>query len=238
MSPRTRAFAAYRAAFGGHPSQLIYAPGRVNLIGEHTDYNDGFVFPCAIDRGTAVAVGSAPSGMIEVVSADYDETDRFDPAAPFDATPGWRIYVRAVAAVFRARGIAIGGLRIAIAGDVPQGAGLSSSASLGVALGGVIRDTLSALDGGSVLVGGLELRIAPLEPRLIGRIGERVGVCGSDALLRIFIETVSTRRSSLENSQETTKVRPSADQSAWLTPSQVAGVLLITFIVCASRKTI
>ena len=136
MSPRTRVLAAYRAAFGGHPSQLSYAPGRVNLIGEHTDYNDGFVFPCAIDRGTAVAVGSAPSGMIEVVSADYDETDRFDPRAPFDATAGWRAHVRAVAAVFRARGIAIGGLRIAIAGDVPQGAGLSSSASLGVALGG------------------------------------------------------------------------------------------------------
>ena len=136
MSPRTRVLAAYRAAFGGDPSQLSYAPGRVNLIGEHTDYNDGFVFPCAIDRGTAVAVGSAPSGMIEVVSADYDETDRFDPRAPFDATAGWRAHVRAVAAVFRTRGIAIGGLRIAIAGDVPQGAGLSSSASLGVALGG------------------------------------------------------------------------------------------------------
>ncbi len=135
MNPRDRAVAAYRDAFGQGPARLTYAPGRVNLIGEHTDYNDGFVFPCAIDRGTAVAVGPASDAMIEVVSADYGETDRFDPRAPFEAAPDWRMHVRAVAAVFRARGIAIAGLRIAIAGDVPQGAGLSSSASLGVALG-------------------------------------------------------------------------------------------------------
>lgn len=133
--PKERAVAAYRAAYGEAPARLSYAPGRVNLIGEHTDYNDGFVFPCAIDRGTAVAFGSASDAMIDVVSADYGEADRFDPAAPFEAAPGWRTHVRAVAGVFRARGIAIGGMRIAIAGDVPQGAGLSSSASLGVALG-------------------------------------------------------------------------------------------------------
>lgn len=132
---KDRAVAAYRAAYGEAPARLTYAPGRVNLIGEHTDYNDGFVFPCAIDRGTAVAVGPASGAMIAVVSADYGETDRFDPGAPFEAAPGWRTHVRAVAAVFRTRGIALGGLRIAIAGDVPQGAGLSSSASLGVALG-------------------------------------------------------------------------------------------------------
>ncbi len=135
MSPRERAVAAYRDAFGEAPDRLTYAPGRVNLIGEHTDYNDGFVFPCAIDRGTAVAIGPAPSAVIEVVSADYGETDRFDPRAPFEPASDWRTHVRAIAAVFRARGITIGGLRIAIAGDVPQGAGLSSSASLGVALG-------------------------------------------------------------------------------------------------------
>lgn len=134
MSPDQRAIAAYRAAFGEEPTRLAYAPGRVNLIGEHTDYNDGFVLPCAIDRGTAVAVGAGPGAAIEVVSADYGETDRFDPAAPFAPAPGWRTHVRAVAAVFRARGIAVDGMRIGIAGDVPQGAGLSSSASLGVAL--------------------------------------------------------------------------------------------------------
>lgn len=146
--PRERAIAAYRAAYGEAPVRLSYAPGRVNLIGEHTDYNDGFVFPCAIDRGTAVAFGSASGAMIDVVSADYGEVDRFDPAAPFEAAPGWRTHVRAVAAVFRARGTTIGGMRVAIAGDVPQGAGLSSSASLGVALGAAfdIEGALSPTD--------------------------------------------------------------------------------------------
>lgn len=129
-----RAIAAYQAAYGEAPQRIAYAPGRVNLIGEHTDYNDGFVLPCAIDRGTAVAIGQAADGMIAVTSADYDEADSFDPAAPFAPAPGWRTHVRAVAAVFGARGLAIGGARIAIAGNVPQGAGLSSSASLGVAL--------------------------------------------------------------------------------------------------------
>jgi galactokinase len=134
-SPRDRAITAFRDAYGIAPMRLAYAPGRVNLIGEHTDYNDGFVFPCAIDRGTAVAIGPANANAIEVISADYAETDRFDATAPFEAAPGWRTHVRAVAAVVRARGVSINGLRIAIAGDVPQGAGLSSSASLGVALG-------------------------------------------------------------------------------------------------------
>ncbi|WP_337137825.1 galactokinase [Sphingomonas aquatica] len=145
MSPAERATAAYRAAFGEAPARLAYAPGRVNLIGEHTDYNDGFVLPCAIDRGTAVAIGEGADDMIAVVSADYGETDRFDPAAPFALAPGWRTHVRAVAAVLRARGLSVGGMRIAIAGDVPQGAGLSSSASLGVALGAAFdtKGTLS-----------------------------------------------------------------------------------------------
>lgn len=132
--PVARATAAFREAFGEGPQRIAYAPGRVNLIGEHTDYNDGFVLPCAIDRGTAVAIRDATDGVIAVTSADFDETDSFDATAPFAPAPSWRTHVRAVAAVFRARGLGIGGARIAIAGDVPQGAGLSSSASLGVAL--------------------------------------------------------------------------------------------------------
>ncbi len=144
--PVERATAAYIAAFGEEPHRVAYAPGRVNLIGEHTDYNDGFVLPCAIDRGTAVAIGDAADAMIAVTSADYGEGDSFDPGQVFQAAPGWRTHVRAIAAVFRARGIAIGGARIAIAGDVPQGAGLSSSASLGVALAAAF-DRQGALDG-------------------------------------------------------------------------------------------
>lgn len=165
--PAARAAAAFRTAHGDAPARVAHAPGRVNLIGEHTDYNDGFVLPCAIDRGTAVAIGPAADGMISVTSADYDETDQFDPAAPFVPAPGWRSHVRAVAAVFRARGLPLAGARLGIAGDVPQGAGLSSSASLGVALA-------AALDG--------EQRFDATELALIAQAAENdfVGVaCGN-----------------------------------------------------------
>lgn len=134
MSVVARAVAAYRTRWGA-PSGVAYAPGRVNLIGEHTDYNDGFVLPCAIDRGTAVAFGHG-DGLSTVVSADFSEADAFDARAPFVAAPGWRAHVRGVAAVFADRALTLPPMHLAVAGDVPQGAGLSSSASLAVALGG------------------------------------------------------------------------------------------------------
>ena len=142
-TPHARADAAFREKFGRAPAGIAYAPGRVNLIGEHTDYNDGFVLPCAIDRGTAVAFGPGAGAQTIVVSADYGEEDVFAADAPFVAALGWRTHVRALAAVFRDEGAPPAPLALAIAGDVPQGAGLSSSASLGVALAGVF----DAVDG-------------------------------------------------------------------------------------------
>jgi galactokinase len=127
-----RAAGGYRRLFGAVPDFVAFAPGRVNLIGEHTDYNDGFVLPCAIPNGTAVAFGRAPGDAIEAVALDLDDArDRFDPRSAEPLSEGhWANHVRGVA---RAAGFE-GGWRLAIAGDVPQGAGLSSSAALGVAL--------------------------------------------------------------------------------------------------------
>lgn len=126
------------AHHGRAPDLLVHAPGRVNLIGEHTDYNDGFVLPCAIPFGTVIALSQRHDSQISAVALDLGSaTDRFDLAsAPERLAEGhWANHLRGVAAALPHFGLSATGADIAIAGNVPQGAGLSSSASLGVALG-------------------------------------------------------------------------------------------------------
>lgn len=138
MSPREEAEAAFKSAFGAAPTHFFRAPGRVNLIGEHTDYNDGFVLPAAIDFQTVVAASRRDDRRVRIVAADYDnEEDRFsldEPIEPHD-TRLWANYVRGVIKVLLAKGQGIGGLDLSVSGNVPQGAGLSSSAALEVAIG-------------------------------------------------------------------------------------------------------
>jgi galactokinase len=117
-----RAARAYSEQFGEEPDLVASAPGRVNLIGEHTDYNGGFVLPCAIDRRIAVAVGSGEGGLY---SADFDETRRID-----EKDSSWADYPRGVAWAMGEAGHAIGEFRAAFAGNVPLGSGLSSSAAI------------------------------------------------------------------------------------------------------------
>jgi galactokinase len=125
--------------FGYGPDLIAQAPGRVNLIGEHTDYNDGFVLPCAINYYTVVCAAARPDTLVRVVAADYgDAIDEFDVSDTLQADTepgrGWVNYVRGMLQVAKMRGYPIEGLDLVIAGDVPQGAGLSSSASLEMAL--------------------------------------------------------------------------------------------------------
>ena len=122
-----RAARAYREQFGEEPYLVASAPGRVNLIGEHTDYNGGFVLPCAIDRRIAVAVGTGGRGGFEtrLYSADFDETRQID-----DKDSSWADYPRGVAWAMGEAGHEIGTFRAAFAGNVPLGSGLSSSAAI------------------------------------------------------------------------------------------------------------
>jgi galactokinase len=113
---------AYREQFGEEPGLVASAPGRVNLIGEHTDYNGGFVLPCAIDRRIAVAVGAGEGALY---SADFYQTRQMD-----DKDSSWADYPRGVAWAMGEAGLEIGGFRAAFAGNVPLGAGLSSSAAI------------------------------------------------------------------------------------------------------------
>ncbi|HEX2741914.1 MAG TPA: galactokinase, partial [Rubrobacter sp.] len=117
-----RASRAYMDRFGEEPVLVASAPGRVNLIGEHTDYNGGFVLPCAIDRRIAVAVGAGEGGLY---SADFGETR---PLGEKDST--WADYPRGVVWAMGEAGYEIGAFRAAFSGDVPLGSGLSSSAAI------------------------------------------------------------------------------------------------------------
>jgi galactokinase len=111
-----------------------FGPGRVNLIGEHTDYNDGLCLPFAIAAGVTVEVsGDAPRGEVRARALDLGEDDAFPVDAPAPAD-GWRAFVRGVVAELGRAGFALRGAALAIRGDVPQGSGLSSSAALEVAL--------------------------------------------------------------------------------------------------------
>jgi len=113
---------------------VAHGPGRVNLIGEHTDYNDGLALPFAIDRGvTVTAVPLLTGDEIEAVANDLGERDAFPLAAPPRAE-GWRAFVRGTVAGLQAAGHVLRPCRLIIDGDLPHGAGLSSSAALGAAL--------------------------------------------------------------------------------------------------------
>jgi galactokinase len=107
----------------------------VNLIGEHTDYNDGFVMPVAIDRQTTVTLTPRPDRLLVVRSAAYDGAATIDLDRPGAPLGTWSDYVRGVAAVLERNGFRLQGADISIATDVPMGAGLSSSAALEVAVG-------------------------------------------------------------------------------------------------------
>ncbi|WP_053717239.1 galactokinase [Saccharothrix sp. NRRL B-16348] len=134
MSPARRAIAAFTRLHGGTPRGVWSAPGRVNLIGEHTDYNDGFVLPFALPHRTAVAASPRDDGRLRVATVGDDGVvQQATPVLVADLEPGavkgWAAYPAGVAWVLREQGLT-GGADLVIAGDVPAGAGLSSSHAL------------------------------------------------------------------------------------------------------------
>ena len=126
----------FEASFHEKPALAVQAPARVNIIGEHTDYNDGFVFPCAIDYQTVVCISPRADEMVCVIAADYsEERDEFklSRSIPHHGSQQWSDYVRGVV-LYLYQKVTFRGANICIGGNVPQGAGLSSSASLEVSV--------------------------------------------------------------------------------------------------------
>jgi galactokinase len=125
----------FRKHYGTEP-RLFWAPGRVNLIGEHTDYNEGYVLPMAIDRGTAVGASARQDRVVRVFSSSMNESLEFDLDKPGPRQRGiWLDYVEGVAQALEARGVELTGADLAIASDISIGGGLSSSAALEVSVG-------------------------------------------------------------------------------------------------------
>jgi galactokinase len=132
---KERALGAFRARFGREPELLARAPGRVNLIGEHVDYNGGLVLPVAIDRAAWLAVAHASDDIVTIEAVDLGERTRFSPGElpSIPSIPAWARYPAGVARVLAERGLKVSGVDVALASEVPIGAGLSSSAAVEVA---------------------------------------------------------------------------------------------------------
>src|SRR5262249_32931362 len=127
--------AQFKRRFGADP-RLFRAPGRVNLIGEHTDYSEGFVMPAALNLATFVAIAPRPDRRLPLTPSAFAASTGFDLDGP-RLTPGrdWSDYGRGVAVMLERAGHRLSGGDLMIGGDLPIGAGLSASAALAVVVG-------------------------------------------------------------------------------------------------------
>ena len=125
---------AFEKRFGSSPTHLIRAPGRVNLIGEHTDYSGGFVMPLALEQAHWIAARPREDQTVVLHSLDYDDSTKVNLTEPQLQFKGWQNYLNGVVWVLQEEKWLLSGWEGVMSGDVPQGAGLSSSAALETAL--------------------------------------------------------------------------------------------------------
>ncbi len=144
--------AEFRHTYGRPPAGVWAAPGRVNLVGEHTDYNDGFVLPLALGRRVLVAAAPAVDGRSTARSLQQPDVARFAAGgvAPADVT-GWAAYVAGVAWALGTGGYHVPDVDLLVDSDIPVGAGLSSSAALGCATARMLVDLAGLSVGGTEL---------------------------------------------------------------------------------------
>lgn len=170
MSPGRAVLDAYHRRYGRKAALLARAPGRVNLIGEHTDYNDGFVLPMAIDRNIWIAAEPADTPQIDLEALEFGERGGFALEAFSKSGALWLEYVKGVAWVLEKNGYPLRGFRGVIAGDVPIGAGLSSSAALEMAVVRLFAE-----------VGGFDISVADMAA--LGRTVENEWIGASTGIM-------------------------------------------------------
>ena len=175
MHPKDLVTSTFRQRFGKEPAFVALAPGRVNILGEHVDFNDGFVLPAAIDRATYIAFAPAVSERSTLVAADFGEEASFTLESIATKTnadglpmPEWALYPAGVAWALTGADLTVPAIDAVFASNVPQGSGLSSSASIEMAFA-VAWQTLSKWE------------LPPMQRALLGQKAENkyVGVnCG------------------------------------------------------------
>jgi galactokinase len=204
---------SFRNHFGGEPDILVRAPGRVNLIGEHTDYNGGFVMPMAINRAMWMAVRYRRDTEVHLLSADFNHTARFNLQKFEHRNTHWCEYIKGVANALQKRGHVLRGWDGAMLGNVPRGSGLSSSAALELGRRqGLFRGLQLSLGprgdggggpGGGKQLGGRQLRHhGPNDFRLRqgrARVSARLPLpggrtCARSRGVRVVILDTATRR--------------------------------------------
>ena len=180
----------FNVRFGYQPEFIVSAPGRVNLIGEHTDYNDGYVFPVAIDKYLNIAASKRSGRQVHLHALDMDEECIFSLDTPDDAeTPAWSTYLKGVAHLLQEQvlqevGHTLKGMSAVITGDVPIGAGLSSSAALEVASSLAFLGVCGLEIDGTGINSNDEIALIELQPTELAALCQRaenefVGVnCG------------------------------------------------------------
>ncbi|HET9778096.1 MAG TPA: galactokinase [Propionibacteriaceae bacterium] len=169
----------FRARIGRKPTGVWAAPGRVNLIGEHTDYNDGYVMPFALPHRVLIAAAPRQDGTWSITSLNNDSTKIFQPADLQPGMSGWQAYVAGVVWSLQEAGHQVGGTDLVLTSDVPEGAGLSSSAALECAVLTALAD-LNDLD------------IAGLERAKLARRAENIFVGAPTGLMDQAAATLCT----------------------------------------------
>jgi galactokinase len=170
---------AFRVRTGRQPVGVWAAPGRVNLIGEHTDYNDGYVMPFALAQRVLIAAAPRDDGAWSVTSLNNDSTEIFQTADLQPGMTGWQAYVAGVVWALQQAGHRVGGADLVLTSDVPEGAGLSSSAALECA----VLTTLADLN---------DLDISGLDRAKLARLAENAFVGAPTGLMDQAAATLCT----------------------------------------------
>lgn len=162
--------AKFEELTGAPPAGVWFAPGRVNLIGEHTDYNDGFVLPFAIEKRAVIAADRRDDGRLVICSLEKDEVVETALSELRPGAEGWSAYLAGVVWALRESDFEVGGATLVLTSDVPLGAGLSSSAAIECAVVAAVADLY-------------ELEIEPLQRARIAQLAENVYVGAPTGLL-------------------------------------------------------